>query len=76
LLRGSLWKIPLTIDICREGMALIRQNWKLIAIPNTLAMTGAVLGLVGPAGATIISNGSAILAGANALRPLLARPYT
>jgi heavy metal translocating P-type ATPase len=70
LLRGSLWKVPLAIDISRESVGLIRQNWKIISIPNAVAMGLAFFGFLGPGGATLISNGSAILAEANALRPL------
>jgi P-type E1-E2 ATPase len=69
LLRGSLWKVPLAIEISREAVGLIRQNWKIISVPNAVARL-AFFGILGPAGATLISNGSAIVAGANALRPL------
>ena len=37
LLHGGLWKVPLAIDIGRETVALIRQNWNIISIPNTFA---------------------------------------
>jgi cation transport ATPase len=37
LLEGNLWKIPQAIDLTRESLPLIRQNWKLIAYPNTIA---------------------------------------
>jgi Cu2+-exporting ATPase len=71
LREGDLWKIPGAIDIAREGVHLIRQNWQLIAIPNTIALGLACVGVVGPIGATVISNGSALVAVGNALRPLL-----
>jgi Cu2+-exporting ATPase len=74
LREGDLWKIPLAIDIAREGISLVRQNWQLIAVPNTLALGLAGFGLIGPIGATLISNGSAIVALGNALRPLFASP--
>jgi len=70
LLRGSLWKVPLAMDISREAVGLIRQNWKIISFPNAVAMGLAFFGFLGPGGATLISNGSAIVAEANALRPL------
>jgi len=38
-----------------------------------LALALALGGLVGPVGATLISNGSGIAAGLNALRPLVDR---
>jgi len=71
LLEGNLWKIPLAIDIARESMHLIRQNWELIFYPSTAAIALSLSGLIGPVGATLISNGSAVLATTNALRPLL-----
>jgi len=71
LLHGGLWKLPLAMEISREAMALIRQNWSIISVPNTLALGLAFVGLIGPGAATLLSNGSAILATGNALRPLL-----
>ena len=71
LLEGNLWKIPLAIDIDRESMHLIRQNWDLVFYPSTAAIALSLPGIIGPVGATLISNGSAVLAAANALRPLL-----
>jgi P-type Cu2+ transporter len=71
LLEGNLWKIPQALDIARESIQLIQQNWHLILYPNTAAIALALLGLSGPIGATLISNGSAIVATVNALRPLL-----
>ncbi|MEI8016224.1 MAG: heavy metal translocating P-type ATPase [Nitrospira sp.] len=71
LLHGGLWKVPLAIDIGRETVALIRQNWKIISIPNTFAAGLACIGLLGPIGATLLSNGSAIIATLNGLRPIM-----
>jgi Cu2+-exporting ATPase len=68
--QGNLWQIPLAIDLAREGMALIEQNWQLIAIPNNVALGLSFVGALNPVGATLISNGATILAAANALRPL------
>lgn len=71
LLHGGLWKVPLAIDIGRETVALIRQNWSIISIPNTIALALACVGLLGPIGATLLSNGSAIVATMNGLRPIM-----
>jgi Cu2+-exporting ATPase len=71
LLHGGLWKVPLAIDIGRETVALIRQNWNIISIPNTIALGLACIGLLGPIGATLLSNGSAIVATMNGLRPIM-----
>jgi Cu2+-exporting ATPase len=60
------------IDISRDALALVRQNYTLIAGANTLALALALpSGFMSPAVCTLISNGSAILAALNALRPLL-----
>ena len=72
LLEGNLWKLVQAIDIARESIRLIHQNWDLIFYPNTAAILLSLLQLIGPVGATLISNGSAIAASLNALRPLLA----
>ena len=73
LLHGGLWKIPLAIDIGREAMELIQQNWKLIAMSNTVALGLVFAGLMGPGATTVLSNGSAVVATANALRPLFSK---
>ncbi|MGE0273819.1 MAG: heavy metal translocating P-type ATPase [Nitrospiraceae bacterium] len=72
LLHGGLWKVPLALDISRDALDLIQQNWKIISVPNTVALGLAVFGAIGTGAATLLSNGSAILATANALRPLMA----
>ena len=71
LLEGNLWKLVQAIDIARESIRLIQQNWDLIFYPNSAAILLSLLRVIGPVGATLISNGSAIAAGVNALRPLL-----
>ena len=74
LLHGGLWKIPAAIDISREAISLIHQNWKIISIPNTIALGLACIGILGPIGATLLSNGSAIIATLNGLRPIMGKP--
>ena len=51
LLEGNLWKIPQAIDIARESMHLIRQNWDLIFYPSTVAIALSLPGIIGPVGA-------------------------
>jgi len=68
---NRLDNIPTAIEISRDCIKLIKQNWNIISIPNTLAIALTLIGLVGPIGATVISNGTAVIAGFNALRPLL-----
>jgi Cu2+-exporting ATPase len=73
LVSGGLWKIPLAIDISRESMSILRENWRFIWIPNTVALGLSFLGVLGAVGATVISNGSHILATFHALRLLLSQ---
>ena len=54
----------------RDGLALVRQNWNVIRIPNTAGLGLAFAGAIGPLGASLISDGAALVAGANSLRPL------
>jgi Cu2+-exporting ATPase len=70
LMNGDLVNVPAAIELARETVELIHENWRIISIPNTVALALACCGVLGPAGATLLSNGSAILATGNALRPL------
>jgi heavy metal translocating P-type ATPase len=70
LLNGDLHNISRAITLAREAVDLIQENWNIIAVPNTVALTLACLGVLGPAAATLLSNGSAIVATGNSLRPL------
>jgi Cu2+-exporting ATPase len=72
LMEENLWKIVNAIDISNDAIKLIYQNYGIIAGLNTLAFALALpSGLVSPALTTTISNGSAILASINAIRPIL-----
>jgi Cu2+-exporting ATPase len=71
ILEGNLWKIPQAIDIAREATDLIQQNWNVIFYPNSAAIALSLVGLIGPVGATLLSNGAGVVAAVNALRPLL-----
>jgi Cu2+-exporting ATPase len=70
-LEGNLGNIPRAIDISREALGLIQQNWDLLFYANSLAIVLALPGLLGAVGTTLISNGAGIAAAVNALRPLL-----
>lgn len=71
LLQGDLHKLVDAIEISREGVETIRQNWQIIRVPNTIGLGLAFLGLIGPVGASLISDGAALTAGANSLLPLM-----
>lgn len=74
LMEEGLHRLLPAIDISRDALALVRQNYTLVAGANTLALALALpTGWVSPVACTLLSNGSALLAAANAMRPLLAR---
>jgi heavy metal translocating P-type ATPase len=72
LMEDSLWKLVKAIEISRGAVGLIKQNYAIVAALNALALGLALPGgLVSPAVTAVISNGSAILASMNGLRPML-----
>jgi Cu2+-exporting ATPase len=72
LMEENLWKLINAFDISKEAISLIRQNYAIIAGLNTLAFAMAVpRGFVNPGVTALISNGSAILASLNGVRPIL-----
>jgi heavy metal translocating P-type ATPase len=66
----DLRRLPEAIKIARSAMDLVRQNLGLAVVPNSAGLGLAAFGMVGPAGATLLNNGSAIVAALNSLRPL------
>ena len=72
LMEENLWKIISALDVSKEAMNLIQQNFAIIGGLNTLAYALAIpRRMVNPSLTTLISNGSAILASLNAIRPIL-----
>lgn len=72
LMEDSLWKLLGAIEISREAISTVKQNFGIIAGLNTLAFLLAIPpGLVSPGITALISNGSAILASLNGMRPFL-----
>jgi Cu2+-exporting ATPase len=73
LMEEGLHLLLPAIDISREALALVRQNYTLIAGANTLALALALpTGWISPVFCTLLSNGSALAATLNAMRPLMA----
>lgn len=74
LLEDSLWKLVQAIEISRGAVRLIKQNYAIVAVMNTVALGLSLpAGLVSPWLTATISNGSAIVASLNGMRPLLSR---
>jgi Cu2+-exporting ATPase len=73
LMEEGLHLLLPAIDISRDALALVRQNYSLIAGANTLALALALpSGWMSPVACTLLSNGSGLLATLNAMRPLIA----
>jgi Cu2+-exporting ATPase len=71
LMEDSLWKLVKAIEISRGAVGLIKQNYGIVAVLNTIALGLALPGgLVTPDFTAVLSNGSAILASLNGVRPL------
>jgi heavy metal translocating P-type ATPase len=72
LMEDYMGKLIGAIDISRNAMRLITQNVAIVTSLNTLALGLSIPpGLVSPATTALISNGSAILASLNSMRPVL-----
>ncbi len=72
LMEDNLRKLVQAVEISRAGLALIKQNYFIVAAMNTIALALALPGgLITPQMTAIVSNGSAILASLNAIRPAL-----
>jgi heavy metal translocating P-type ATPase len=72
LMEDSLWKLVQAVEISQGAVRLIRQNYAIVASLNTLALALALPGgLISPTTTALISNGSAILASVNGIRPIL-----
>ena len=72
LMEDSLWKLVKAVEISRGAVDLIRQNYAIVAGLNTRALGLALPGgLISPSITALISNGSAILASLNGIRPIL-----
>jgi heavy metal translocating P-type ATPase len=72
LMEDSLWKLVKAIEVSQDAVRLIKQNYAIAASLNTLALGLALPGgLIRPEVIALISNGSAILASMNGIRPIL-----
>ena len=73
LLDEDLGALVTAIKLSRQAMVLVHQNIGLVAAPNLVGLALASLGRLTPLTATVVNNGSTLLAASNALRPLRGR---
>lgn len=71
LMQNDLYGLLEALAIARQAKQLIRQNTGLVAVPNLAALIIAVLFGLNPLAATVVNNGSTVVAGVNGLRPIL-----
>jgi Cu2+-exporting ATPase len=71
LMENNLRGLPEAIAIARQALQFIHQNTGIVAIPNLGALMLAVAIGIDPLAATLVNNGSTVIAGLNGLRPLL-----
>lgn len=71
LMENDLRGLPEAMALARQAVQLIHQNTGIVAIPNLTALALAVVVGIEPLAATLVNNGSAVMAGLNGLRPLL-----
>ncbi len=71
LMNNDLQGLLEAIEVARKAKQLIQQNTSIIAIPNLAALVVAAIFGLNPLTATVVNNGSTVVAGVNALRPML-----
>lgn len=70
LLDDDLRGLTKAIEIAKRSMDIVYQNTALVAIPNIGVVLAGIFFALDPILSVVISNGSALLAELNALRPL------
>ncbi|OKH31341.1 cadmium-translocating P-type ATPase [Nostoc calcicola FACHB-389] len=71
LMQNDLHGLIEAIAIARKAKQIIHQNTSIVALPNIAAMFVAVFFGLNPLAATVVNNGSTVVAGVNGLRPIL-----
>ncbi|AKU96562.1 Lead, cadmium, zinc and mercury transporting ATPase [Labilithrix luteola] len=71
LLHGSLTMLPEVFALADAAMDVVHLGLGIVIVPNAVAITLGALGLITPGIATVINNGSTVVASLAALAPLL-----
>ncbi len=70
LLEGGLAKLPQAFDIADQGMRSVKRSLAVVLAPNAAAIVLGALGLLSPAVAAAVNNGSTVAAALTAVAPL------
>ncbi|MGQ4648236.1 heavy metal translocating P-type ATPase [Lyngbya aestuarii] len=71
LMNNNLCGLVEAIAIARDAKRIIDQNTGVVAVPNLSGLILAATVGLNPMAATLINNGSSVVAGVNGLRPML-----
>ena len=71
LMKNNLQDLVAAINLARDAKRIIYENTGIVAIPNLYGLALAATVGLNPMKATVINNGSSVLAGVNGLRPVL-----
>ena len=71
LLNENLLNIPKAFEISKQTIRLIKESYWIVGGFNVIAYALAAIGIVSPVVTTLISNGSAVVACANGMKPLI-----
>ena len=71
LLNENLHNIPKAFEISKQTIRLIKESYWIVGGFNVVAYALAAVGLVSPVITTLISNGSAVVACVNGMKPMI-----
>ena len=71
LLNENLMNIPKAFEISKQTIGLIKESYWIVGSFNVLAYALAAVGVVSPVVTTLISNGSAVVACLNGMKPII-----
>jgi heavy metal translocating P-type ATPase len=71
LLNDNLLSIPKAFEISKQTVRLIKENYRIVGVFNVVAYGLAAVMLASPVVTTLISNGSAVFACLNGMKPLM-----
>jgi Cu2+-exporting ATPase len=71
VINNNLYHLVDAIKLSDEALKNVYQNFRINTVMNTVGLVGSVMGVFSPVVSTIINNGTSILMGLNAIKPLI-----